>query len=416
MPMDIRENGDTLQFTFDKTDYTLTVDDTDYTPETGCASFSVAEGSLPTHSNEVSAFAEKLQTDVLKEFAVPSKRENNYTEECKSCPKNQWLQPEGIQDGTCHLCPAGFETTGSGVGEESCTVHAALHSMIAERDERLTNRYQSNAQWLLSNNANCGNNLHCMHAAALAQKLNLKLGCGVYDFAGADGYDNGLYAYKAGTYKDCAFFGTRGRHAGLDIYPLNYPKYRPGLPEVEDANGRDVPQHPTTEADAVALAEALGFTRGTARWAFAGDYGCKGFYSYRSDSRYRGYAFFGTGGSVTEMQAPCGGDKYRPTAYDRSLNPWGLSSVYGLLPGSFAEANGGTAAIIDAMKTRALQTETQQPGTKPSSDAQNDREKADDKKVDDKQSSMKRSAGDEEESKIHSIVKRFKFNVEQMKP
>jgi hypothetical protein len=61
-----------------------------------------------------------------------------------------------------------------------------------------------------------------------------------------------------------------------------------------------------------ALAERLNLTIGGAGKDFASDfYPDKGLYAYRS-GRFKGHAYFGTGGTFEQMRAPVSGERYRP--------------------------------------------------------------------------------------------------------
>jgi len=85
----------------------------------------------------------------------------------------------------------------------------------------------------------------------------------------------------------------------------------------QNANTLPIQSEPTgppiTEEEGKNVAQSLGLQLGGNGYAFSGDYSTKGLYAYRS-GKYNGMAFFGRGGSVTEMEAPLeeGGSKYRP--------------------------------------------------------------------------------------------------------
>ena len=67
-----------------------------------------------------------------------------------------------------------------------------------------------------------------------------------------------------------------------------------------------------TIKEARAIAEKLGLLLGGCGHAFAGDYGNKGLYAY-SAGKYRGCAYFGTGGTPEQMRVPAyGNHRYRP--------------------------------------------------------------------------------------------------------
>ena len=66
------------------------------------------------------------------------------------------------------------------------------------------------------------------------------------------------------------------------------------------------------------VAKELGKELGTSSYAFAGDYGTKGCYAYKSGS-YQNVMFYGTGGTYAEKKSDLTGNKYdmfRPAGYD----------------------------------------------------------------------------------------------------
>jgi hypothetical protein len=67
----------------------------------------------------------------------------------------------------------------------------------------------------------------------------------------------------------------------------------------------------TDENSAKEIALSLGLILGGNGYDFAGDYSTKGLYSYRNGD-YKDKAFFGRGGTISEMTTQLDGDKYRP--------------------------------------------------------------------------------------------------------
>merc|ERR1712032_1168090 len=71
-------------------------------------------------------------------------------------------------------------------------------------------------------------------------------------------------------------------------------------------------QVPMTVAEGRTLAQQLGLQLGGAGCAFEGNYGVKGLYAY-SAGKYKGMAFFGTGGTPEQMRQPTKtSEQYRP--------------------------------------------------------------------------------------------------------
>ena len=70
-----------------------------------------------------------------------------------------------------------------------------------------------------------------------------------------------------------------------------------------------------TEASARQFAASRGLRLGGRGYSFGGNYGIKGLYAYRY-GRYGGMAFFGRGGSMSQMKRNLSGISYRPGVYD----------------------------------------------------------------------------------------------------
>merc|ERR1719242_2319919 len=68
-----------------------------------------------------------------------------------------------------------------------------------------------------------------------------------------------------------------------------------------------------------------GLSKGGNGYAFAGDYGTKGCYTYSSGS-YKGIVFYGTGGSSAQNKADVSGGKYRPQGSDKCPHAASLAS------------------------------------------------------------------------------------------
>jgi len=77
----------------------------------------------------------------------------------------------------------------------------------------------------------------------------------------------------------------------------------------------DAPCVPYGEEACMQAAKRLGLTLGGNGAGFKGDYTTKGCYSYKS-GKYKGAAYFGTGGGESARKAAVGGDKFRPSGYE----------------------------------------------------------------------------------------------------
>ena len=121
---------------------------------------------------------------------------------------------------------------------------------------------------------------------------------------------------------DCSAYGS-----SLDASPGDIPCAAIGCSELEcctrptcaNVHGALWPEVvdalPTTESEGRALAQLLGLMLGGGGLPFAGDYDTKGLHVYADDApSYRRRAFWGTGGTVAQMQAPVGphSHQYRP--------------------------------------------------------------------------------------------------------
>mmetsp|Transcript_7115 Transcript_7115/g.12259 ORF Transcript_7115/g.12259 Transcript_7115/m.12259 type:complete len:249 (+) Transcript_7115:74-820(+) len=140
-------------------------------------------------------------------------------------------------------------------------------------------------------------------AKMIAGELGLELGGHGTAFASERFKNKGLYAYISGRYAGMAFFGRGGTAAEQREPCSNSIMYRPA----------PASEAPLTEEDARAVAQAFGLALGGNGTPFASHFACKGLYTYKS-GRYAGMAFFGTGGSAGQMQAPpLSGATFRPT-------------------------------------------------------------------------------------------------------
>lgn len=166
-------------------------------------------------------------------------------------------------------------------------------------------------------------------AKQVATMLGLERGTNTYSFAGAY-KTKGFYAYKYGKFAGISFFGTGGTddemkaplNSGGKYRPLNPTRPKLTIDQLIEIDG-DADGLPLDRFDGITLVEAkgiatvLGLELGTDKYSFAGAYGTKGLYSYKSGA-YAGIAFFGTGATDDEMKAPLskGGSKYRPLSKD----------------------------------------------------------------------------------------------------
>ena len=76
----------------------------------------------------------------------------------------------------------------------------------------------------------------------------------------------------------------------------------------------------TTVATCEDTANFLGLALGTAVYPFAGSYTIRGCYYYAT-GQYANTAFFGTGGSISQMRSTLGSDTFRPTCLVVSSPP-----------------------------------------------------------------------------------------------
>ena len=125
-----------------------------------------------------------------------------------------------------------------------------------------------------------------------AEAAGLELGGGGNEFD-SDYATKGLYYYTSGTYKGQAFFGTGGT-AAEENAAVSAPKSRYSTPV-------DIAKWQAVKA---------GLELGGGGTEFAGDYGTKGLYTYTL-GKYKGMAFFGTGGTAAEESAAVSAPKGR---------------------------------------------------------------------------------------------------------
>ena len=74
------------------------------------------------------------------------------------------------------------------------------------------------------------------------------------------------------------------------------------------------PCEPYSQLACIAATLSMSFEMGT-NPNFAGDYETKGCYAYL-DGEYKGLSFYGTGGTVEQMQQSVQNPKWRPQGYD----------------------------------------------------------------------------------------------------
>ena len=107
-----------------------------------------------------------------------------------------------------------------------------------------------------------------------------------------------------------------------------------------------------TKDECAAAAEAQGLQRGGADYDFAGTFRTKGCYSYES-GKYKGMAYFGTGGTESEMAAVPAPPKYRmpcaPSAPDTQPGLAAISEVEGDAQCNTPEACADAAAADESL-------------------------------------------------------------------
>jgi len=141
---------------------------------------------------------------------------------------------------------------------------------------------------------------------AAVKKLNLNEGSGSSDFVGDYG-TKGCYYYTSGSYKGQAYYGTGGTLQQM-AEGLTGKQDRPAGYDCDVS--RCVPY--SLAACEAALKEQ-GISKGT-----QGTYSTKGCYAYGS-GKYKGQAYFGTGGTEAQMKTNLEGSVYRPKGYDCAI-------------------------------------------------------------------------------------------------
>jgi len=157
--------------------------------------------------------------------------------------------------------------------------------------------YSTPASCFISSQSDC---------EAAASSRGLELGGGGYEFAD-DHSTKGCYFYASGTYENMAFFGTGGSTSQMQS-SVSSPKTRM---ECEAPCGASI----SSQSDCEAAASSRGLELGGGGYEFADDHSTKGCYFYASGT-YENMAFFGTGGSTSQMQSSVSSPKTRMECED----------------------------------------------------------------------------------------------------
>ena len=144
-------------------------------------------------------------------------------------------------------------------------------------------------------------------AAVLAEGLSPG-GCGGYDFAGDYGSGRGCYTYASGDYAGCGFWSTSGDPTNMC---MDGGREKVLVCEEEEEQHNVVLSEncvsPTTEWECMSAALVSGLSLGGAGYDFAGDYGSgRGCYTYTSNSKYVGIAYWSTSGDPTNTALSSG--------------------------------------------------------------------------------------------------------------
>merc|ERR1712196_228218 len=92
--------------------------------------------------------------------------------------------------------------------------------------------------------------------------------------------------------------------------------------EEEEEEGEEEPEECQNQSQPYSAeacrqaAQHAGLTLGHAKFPFTGPYGTKGCYTYNS-GKYKGHAFYGTGGSETDRKVPARPPKVRVQGHDK---------------------------------------------------------------------------------------------------